>query len=94
MRLDARFWDKVDTTGDCWVWTAGIAGGGYGYFWHEGRMQRAHRLLFKNVVGEVPSGIDLDHLCRNRRCVRPDHLERVTRSENLRRGAAARKAEA
>lgn len=60
----------------CWLWTGYINSGGYG----------RHRAIYKKTVGEVPKGMDLDHLCRVRCCVNPYHLEPVTRSENLRRG--------
>lgn len=87
-----RFYKKVekDTAGTCLLWTAGKAGKGYGYFWHEGRMKRAHKVLWEHENGPVPDGFDLDHLCRVRHCVNPDHLEPVTRSENNKRGSSTR----
>lgn len=82
-----RFWGKVDASGDCWTWTASQAGGGYGWFASaKGRSTPAHRWSYEHLVGPVPDGLDLDHLCRNRACVRPDHLEPVTRRTNLLRG--------
>lgn len=81
-RLSNRF-----TVGDgCWEWTAGRTGGGYGAIMVEGRQSTAHRVVYEVFVGPIPIGLDLDHLCRNRGCVRPDHLEPVTRRENLLRG--------
>lgn len=77
---------EMDAAG-CWLWTGGVTGGGYGYYWAEGRMRRAHRYAYEAVVGPIPDGMDLDHLCRVRTCVNPDHLEPVTRRENLLRGA-------
>lgn len=77
---------RVDPSG-CWVWMKSLNWGGYGSFWLNGKRTGAHRaahLLFK---GPIPDGHDIDHLCRNRACVNPTHLEPVTRSENLRRGA-------
>lgn len=81
-----RFWAKVDASGSCWMWTASTNGGGYGGFTIRGTRTGAHRYAYERMVGPIPEGMDLDHLCRNRRCVRPSHLEPVTRSENVARG--------
>ena len=87
--LPDRFWAKVEV-GDCWQWTAARNRGGYGVFRiggrQEGRTFLAHRLAFTSLV-EVPPQ-PLDHLCKNPACVNPDHLEPVSRRENVRRGAA------
>lgn len=87
----ARFWAKVDRhEGGCWVWMGGVNRKGYGQFGvltAEGVVgYRAHRLAYELEVGAIPPGMVLDHLCRNRRCVNPDHLEPVSDSENVRRG--------
>ena len=83
----ARFWAKVDRTGDCWTWTAALRRpGGYGQFWAAGRMVGAHRFAFTLLVGPIPAGLELDHLCRNHACVNPEHLEPVTQAVNLLRG--------
>ncbi len=74
----------------CWLWKAGITGGGYGYYWHDGGMRRAHKYAFEFINGSVADGLDLDHLCRIRSCVNPDHLEPVTRSVNSTRGEGTR----
>lgn len=90
MALDARFWAKVHQEGDCWVWTAAKASG-YGRFNTGGnRLVLAHRYAYEGMVTAVPEGLDLDHLCRNRACVNPYHLDPVTRSVNLSRGAGPR----
>ena len=84
-----RLWAKVDKTGECWIWTAMTAKNGYGKFRLSKpvrRMALAHRVAYELEVGPIPEGLQLDHLCRNRSCVRPDHLEPVTIGENLRRG--------
>jgi hypothetical protein len=67
-------WTPVVWT-DCWIWLGGINTSGYGQ----------HVTVYERYVGPVPEGLELDHLCKNRLCVNPDHLEPVTRSENLRR---------
>ena len=84
-----RFWAKVvnDTETGCWLWS-GATTTGYGRF-HLAMglpLVVAHRFAYETLVGPVPAGLDLDHLCRVRRCVNPAHLEPVTRRENLMRG--------
>jgi len=77
------------TIGDgCWLWTASLNDSGYGQVNPGGRGNplRAHRVLYEALVGPIPKGMTIDHLCRNRSCVRPDHMEIVTRAENVRRG--------
>lgn len=79
-----RFWAKVDKTDTCWLWTASTNPKGYGKF---GAMSlAAHRYSYEALVGTIPEGMDLDHLCRVRHCVNPAHLEPVSRRENLMRG--------
>ena len=86
-----RFWAKVDKTDACWLWTAHCNQGGYGRFWTGTEWQVAHRFAYELLVGPIPKGLDLDHLCRVRHCVNPTHLEPVTRAENLRRGTPPRR---
>ena len=86
---EIRFFEKVDLAGDCWLWTGGLTSRGYGQFWHEGTNDVAHRWLWCHLVGPVADGLQLDHLCRNRRCVNPDHLEPVTCQENVLRGVGS-----
>jgi hypothetical protein len=87
----ARFWRKVDRTGECWQWLPPPKREGYGQFWVsvDVGMAYAHRVAFEATIGPIPDGLTIDHLCRNRRCVNPAHLEPVTRGENVRRGEAA-----
>jgi len=86
---EIRFWSKIQKQGNCWLWTAASVRG-YGRFFYEGKVWVAHRWAYEHFVGPVPDGLDLDHLCRNRGCVNPAHLEPVTRRENLRRGHDSR----
>lgn len=76
---------EIDENG-CWIWKGYVAKHGYGY---QGRVP-AHRAVYIEHRGVIPPGLDLDHLCRVRACVNPDHLEPVTRAENLRRGKNVR----
>lgn len=87
---EQRFMAKVDRSGECWLWTGFVMKKeGYGRFGVEGRkVALAHRWSYEHFVGPIPEGLELDHLCRVRRCVRPDHLEPVTHRENTLRGLA------
>jgi hypothetical protein len=81
-----RFWDKIaiDPITGCWLWT-GAARSGYGAFWLDGRVVRAHRYVYELLRGSVPDGLVLDHLCERPSCVNPAHLEAVTQQTNLNR---------
>lgn len=88
MSIIERFEDKYIISEDsCWNWTATISGKtGYGNFNYYGVITKAHRVSYLLKYGEIPEGKQLDHLCRNRLCVNPYHLEPVTIGENIRRG--------
>jgi hypothetical protein len=78
-----RFWKYVDSSADCWRWTARKNRDGYGTFWDGRNKVLAHRWSWVEANGEIPDGLVLDHLCRTRSCVRPDHLRPVTSRENV-----------
>lgn len=88
--LEERFWSKVVKGDGCWTWI-GARVHGYGFFFVEklnGKIinEYAHRFSYKWLVGGIPEGLTIDHLCRNRSCVNPAHMEVVTQGENNKRG--------
>ena len=72
--------------GPCWEWKGAINSRGHGIFWFEKRLQTAHSVSYRLFVSHIPSGLEIDHLCRVRHCVNPEHLEAVTHQENMARG--------
>lgn len=98
MKPEERFWPKVDRSGDCWQWLGYISTGGYGRFAKGHREEvAAHRFAYELMVGPIPAGLTLDHLCHtpdctagdqcpHRSCVNPAHLEPVTVRVNTLRG--------
>ena len=87
MTLLERFWSKVDTTGDCWIWQASVTSTGYGQFVVDSRNFKAHRFAYEVAIGPIPAGLEIDHLCENVLCVNPWHLEPVSHAENIRRSS-------
>ena len=81
---------RVNHETGCWEWQGSMVENGYGVVSVNGANIKAHRRYYEVLVGPIPPGLDLDHLCRNRACVNPDHLEPVTRSVNLIRGNKGR----
>lgn len=92
MSLPERFTSKfvVDQSTDCWEWTSKRSNRGYGLFSVEGKYRSIHRYAYEQLVGPIPAGLQIDHLCRNKACCNPAHLEPVTALENMRRGGAGR----
>lgn len=84
--LPERFWAKVtyDQSG-CLLWTGAISSNGYGCSYLKGVVRSAHSLAFEASFGPVPDGLEIDHLCRVRRCVNALHMEAVPHAENMRR---------
>jgi len=81
-----RFWDKVEITPNCWNWKGYIGNNGYGMFRTGLNKVMSHRFIYEIMTEHIIDSLDLDHLCRNRSCVNPNHLQQVTRRENCLRG--------
>lgn len=89
-RQITRLLSYIDTSGDCWEWTGpsstDLSGHLRGSFYANGHRRQATVVVWEHLVGIIPDGLELDHLCRYPICVNPDHLEPVTHAENQRRG--------
>lgn len=87
-----RIMSRLDRSGECWIWTKALDGYGYAQIAIRltDRLFRpmVHRVVYEHLRGEIPAGLQLDHLCRVRSCANPEHLEPVTNAENTRRGTA------
>lgn len=78
----SRFWKKVDTSGDCWIWTACTDDDGYGRFTLRGENVKAHRFIYEVTTSIIAAGLQIDHRCHVEACVRPTHLRVATNKQN------------
>lgn len=86
-----RFAEKYEVSEDgCWLWTGATIRGGYGQMKAWGRHETAHRIAYRLFVGPIPKGLEMEHLCRVRNCVNPEHVEPVTHAENMARSSKGR----
>ena len=88
--VEERFWHKVDRSGDCWLWTGVVHRKGYGQFGDGQRIVQAHRFSYELVNGQIPEGMQIDHMCHTRRCVNPEHLRLATNKQNIENVSGAR----
>ncbi len=93
----SRFWNKVNKHSnifgennkyptECWLWIGSLNQDGYARFWFNGKIIMGHRYIYEITFGAIPTNLTIDHLCRMRHCINPDHLEAVTHKENILRG--------
>lgn len=90
--LEERLTGKLDTSGECHIWQGAVSTSGYGVIGlpRTSRTDYVHRVSYRIHIGEIPDGMQVDHLCRNKLCANPEHLEVVTQGENLKRELDAR----
>lgn len=88
INLPDRLQNKIspEPMSGCWIWTGALSTKGYGRYGIKNRTYAAHRVVFEIFREGIPENMQLDHLCRNRQCVNPDHLEIVSNRENTLRG--------
>lgn len=86
MTDEERILGRIKKTPGCWIWLGDTSDRGYGHVNYQKRKYLAHRAVYTILVGPIPKGLTLDHLCRNTSCVNPKHIEPVTQRENVLRG--------
>lgn len=84
-KILTQFFQRIEITNHCWLWNGRKTNGGYGVFSFNNNVIRAHRFSYELFKNEIPVNLDLDHLCRNTKCVNPQHLEPVSKYENQKR---------
>ena len=89
MNTADTFWENVTPTGFCWEWTGYLTHEGYGLYWLDGDTRGVHRIAYELLVGPIGDGLQIDHLCRTRNCVNPDHMEPITPAQQARGMACA-----
>ncbi len=85
-RMESRIQPEPNT--GCWLWTGATNSDGYGFVWHNRKNEYAHRVMYSEKVGQIPEGLQLDHLCEQKCCVNPSHLRATTARENILRSGA------
>jgi hypothetical protein len=85
-----RMESKITKTDYCWIWNRHVKTNGYAQILFNGREIMAHRVMYMLLIGEIPQDMQIDHLCRNKRCMNPNHMDVVTQQENMRRMFALR----
>lgn len=81
-KINEEFCQVAGIAGPCWTWTGAANGSGYGCVKANGKVQLTHRLAYELLAGQIPTGLQIDHLCLNKRCCNPAHLEPVTARVN------------